>query len=314
MGRQLLLDVLARRARELGVRIAYEHDVRDLGELAGADLVVLADGARSRLRRSRADAFGTTERAGGDKHIWLGSSCPFPDFTFAFVETAAGWIWFHAYGFAGEASTVIVECTEPTWRRLGFDAMGDAASVAELSRIFARQLAGHPLRLRPDVSGASQWSTFTTVGNERWSAGNVTLLGDCAHTAHFSIGSGTRMAVEDASALSRAVAGRGPAELPAVLRRYEDERRPAVLDLQADADRSARWFEEVDRHIRRPPLEFGYALRMRRDPTAVDHSGAPPPSLRYGLHRATQWRLGRGARRVVAAGRQAVRDQRSLTA
>lgn len=303
MSRQRLIDLLTRRARELGARVEYGHDVVDASDLADADLVVLADGANSRQRRLREREFATTERTGTNKYLWLGSTKTFPDFTFAFEGTPAGWVWFHAYRFATDTSTVIVECQEQTWRGLGLDSLGDEAGVQELSRLFARHLDGHRLRLSPDASTAGAWGTFTTVRNERWHAGNLVLIGDSAHTAHFSIGSGTRMAFEDGAALARSVAGCQPADLPRALQRYQEERLPAVVALQRDADASAAWFEDVDRYIELPPLDFGHALRMRREP-------GPRSPLRHALHRATQWRAGRSARRWIAYVRRALRAGR----
>lgn len=235
--------------------------------------------------------------------MWLGTSMPLRDFTYAFERTTAGWIWCYGYRHAADAGTVIVECSAQTWAGLGFDTADAAATTETLSRIFAAHLEGHPLRCRPGEPGRGPWESFTTIRNERWSDGNLVLLGDAAHTAHFSIGSGTTMALADAAALGRALAGRGPDGLPAAVRAYEDERRPAVLALQEAAARSAGWFEAVDRHAQLPPLEFGLSLRLRRSGDAVD----APPALLRGLHRATQWRLGRGLRRAVARRRRGTR-------
>jgi anthraniloyl-CoA monooxygenase len=311
MSRRRLIDILVQRAQALGVRIEHEHEVADLSVASEADLVVLADGANSRLRRSRATSFGTVERLGRNKHIWLSARVPFADFTFAFEPTTAGWLWFHAYRFDPGASTVIVECAESTWSRLGFDSMSDEACLKELSRIFARHLDGAALEGRPDAPGVTQWATFPTVSNTQWSDRNVVLLGDCAHTAHFSIGSGTRMAIEDAAALARAVASCAPTGLGDALHGYQSSRLPAVVAVQREAERSAAWFENVDRHIRREPLAFGYALRTRRAQAAADDPQLLRSTLGYQLHRATQWRAGRTARRVVATIRRAARRRRT---
>jgi len=303
LGRHRLIDILVRRARSLGVRIEFEHDVADLAATSGADLVVLSDGANSRLRRSRAEDFGTQERAGRNKHIWLGARVPFPDFTFAFEKTEAGWLWFHAYRFARDASTVIVECTEDTWRRLGLDTMDDDTCRKELARIFARHLDG--AALEGGSEAGTSWATFSTMTNERWHADDAVLLGDCAHTSHFSIGSGTKLALQDAAALGTAVASTSPRDLPAALQRYQEARLPVVRALQRDAARSAAWFEHVDDNIALAPLAFGYALRTRRDAPEPVGSAPRRSSLDYRLHRATQWRVGRVARRAAAATRQA---------
>jgi anthraniloyl-CoA monooxygenase len=308
MSRRRLIDVLTTRAVQLGVDVRFEHDVDDLPS-GGADLVVLADGANSRLRRARAAAFGTTERLGGNRHIWLGSTEPFDDFTFAFERTAAGWIWCHAYRYQPDASTVIVECSRATWEALGFDAMDDDDCLAGLERIFARHLGGHRLRNRTDDQGGrSAWTAFPTVTNARWYDGPTVLIGDSAHTSHFSIGSGTRLAFEDAAALARALRRCPPAHLTGALQAYEDLRRPAVLAVQDAARCSAGWFEHVDQHMRLPDLEFGLSLRLRRTVPPgeeIDVSWTPAT-----LHRLTQWQLGRTARRVVSTSRRAVEQHR----
>ena len=308
LGRQRLIDVLTDRARASGAEVCFDSEVVDPAAVADHDLVVLADGAGSRIRRSRSDRFGTTESAGRNRHVWLGTSLAFEDFTYAFERTAAGWIWFYGYRHAPDAGTVIVECSAETWAGLGFDAADDAETTTALSRIFARHLAGHPLHVRPGAGGRSPWESFTTIRNDRWSDGHLVLLGDSAHTAHFSIGSGTTMALADAAALGRALDGRRAADLPAALRAYEDERRPAVLALQDAAARSAGWFERIDRHADLPPLEFGFALRMRRN---VDEAAPRSSALLHGLHRATQWRIGRSLRRTVARRRRAIRRRRA---
>jgi anthraniloyl-CoA monooxygenase len=305
MSRRHLIDILRQRASTLGVRIEFEHDVCDLSATSGADLVVLSDGANSRLRQSRVDRFGTVKHLGRNKHIWLGSRAPFSDFTFAFEATAAGWLWFHAYRYCADASTVIVECSEQTWSALGFDSMGDGECRRELSRIFARHLHGATLECRPDATGSTQWSTFATVSNARWYDENVVLLGDSAHATHFSIGSGTRMAFEDGSALGRAVASCLPSGLAAALQGYQDSRLPEVTALQREAQHSVAWFEDVDRNIAQPSLHFGYALRTRRTGAFTDDPKNRRASLGFRLHQATQWRAGRAARRVLSTGKRA---------
>jgi anthraniloyl-CoA monooxygenase len=309
MSRQRLIDVLTHRARELGVEVRFEQDVDDLVAERAADLVVLADGANSRLRRGRVAEFGTTEQSGRNKHIWLGSRAPFSDFTFAFERTAAGWIWFHGYRFGHDGSTVIVECSQSTWQALGFNEMDDATCRAELDRIFQRHLAGNRLENRPDALGRAEWTTFTTVHNAHWSCGSTVLAGDCAHTAHFSIGSGTRMAFEDAAALARALGSLAGGGLSTALEVYQRTRQPLVLALQEDAARSAGWFEHIDDHIRLDPLQFGYSLRMRR--TVRPGAEVARPPLAYGLHRLTQWQLGRSARRLLATGRHTTLRRRA---
>jgi anthraniloyl-CoA monooxygenase len=311
MSRQRLIDVLVDRARTLGVDVEFGQEVTDLARAATEyDVVVLADGAGSRLRRSWVDRFGTVERQGRNLHVWLNCPTALADFTYAFEQTPAGWVWFYGYPYARAASTVIVECAPETWAGLGLDVLDDAATTATLSRLFARHLAGSPLESRPDDAGRSPWAHFPMITNERWYAGNVVLLGDCAHTAHFSIGSGTKLALQDAAALGAAVATGSPSDLPAALQRYQDLRRPVVRSLQHDAARSAAWFERVDQNIHLDPVAFGYSLRRRREGPAPDDQ-RPRRSLDYGLHRATQWRIGRSARRRMAAIRRAARRRQA---
>jgi anthraniloyl-CoA monooxygenase len=312
MSRQRLIDVLVARARAMGVDVEFGHEVTDLGRAAAEhDLVVLADGAGSRLRRSWRDRFGTVEGTGRNMHLWLSCPMALADFTYAFEWTPAGWIWCYGYPYAPDASTVIVECSPQTWAGLGFDALDDAATMATLSGLFARHLAGRPLESRPDEAGRSPWARFPMITNEHWHAGNVVLLGDAAHTAHFSIGSGTKLALQDAAALGAAVAASSPGDLPADLQRYQDRRLPAVRALQRDAALSAAWFEDVDEHTRLDPVAFGYSLRTRREGPAPDGGQLRRSSLGYRVHRATQWRVGRAARRTMAATRHAARRRKA---
>ncbi|HEY4605898.1 MAG TPA: FAD-dependent monooxygenase [Blastococcus sp.] len=312
ISRQRLVDVLVDRARDLGAEVEFGREVTSLaGAAADHDLVVLADGAGSRLRRGWGERFGTGERAGRTLHVWLNCPLALGDFTYAFEQTPAGWIWFYGYPYGPQASTVIVECAPETWAGLGFDVLDDAATMTTLSRLFARHLDGHPLQSRPDPAGRSPWAHFPMITNERWHAGNVVLLGDCAHTSHFSIGSGTTLALQDAAALGTAVSSGFPGDLPAALQRYQDRRLPVVATLQRDAARSAGWFERVDRTIGLDPVGFGYSLRTRRESSVADGHEHRRPLLDYGLHRATQWRAGRAARRTAAATLRVARRRKA---
>ena len=171
-------------------------------QLPEGDLIVACDGVSSRLRQLYAGDFGTDIHVGRNKYIWLGTSKVFDKFTFAFVPTAAGWIWCHAYGFDVETSTFIVECSPETWSELGFDRLGEHETVALLEQIFASQLEGHCLHASDKANGASPWRSFRTLTNETWHRENIVLMGDAAHTTHFTIGSGTKLALEDAIALA----------------------------------------------------------------------------------------------------------------
>jgi 2-polyprenyl-6-methoxyphenol hydroxylase-like FAD-dependent oxidoreductase len=276
IGRRRLLDLLLERATRLGVRVRFETEVQHLSDLADADLIAVCDGANSRLRRGLREDFGAGCQTGSNRFIWLGTNKVFDEFTFAFVDTVAGWIWCHAYGFDGATSTFIVECSARTWSLLGFDRIGRAESLARLERLFASHLEGHPLL----ANGSSRWQSFRTITNERWQHGNVVLLGDAAHTTHFTIGSGTKLAFEDAIALANLQDGR---PLRSALEAYERERKAALRARQTDARFSARWFEDVPRYAELDPGRFFALMHERRSPLLP----RCPPRLYYGLHRAT---------------------------
>ncbi|WP_236240913.1 FAD-dependent monooxygenase, partial [Streptomyces sp. CC228A] len=200
IGRHRLLALLAERARALGVRLVYEQEVADADSplLRGADLVVAADGAGSRLRQSLAPRFGPQVRTGRNRYAWLGTTKVLDAFGFAFTETEHGWIWAYGYGFSGDRSTCVVECGPETWRGLGLDRLGADAALALLERHFAELLDGHPLIAGDEGGGAVRWRAFRTLTNRAWHHGNVVLLGDAAHTTHYSTGAGTTLALEDA--------------------------------------------------------------------------------------------------------------------
>ena len=198
-----------------------------------------------------------------NKFVWLGTSKVFDAFTFAFEETEHGWIWAHAYRFAPDASTFIVECSEETWRSFGFDTMSQDDSIAACERIFAKYLDGHPLQSNAShLVGSAAWLNFKRIKCERWSSGNVILLGDAAHTAHFSIGSGTKLALEDAIKLAE-VLNRDGLGLAAALDEYVAERNLEVLKLQNSARNSTEWFETLERYTHFEPLQFAYSLLTR---------------------------------------------------
>jgi 2-polyprenyl-6-methoxyphenol hydroxylase-like FAD-dependent oxidoreductase len=276
IARQRLLDLLLERALTLGVRVAFEREVADLSQLPDADLIVGCDGAGSRVRQLHCDAFGTKVAVGRNKYIWLGTSRVFDVFTFAFVETPAGWIWCHAYGFDDRTSTFIVECAPETWAGLGFDRLGEDDSLRLLEELFAAQLEGHPLRAK----GGALWLSFRTLTNERWHVGNAVLMGDAAHTTHFTIGSGTKLALGDAISLATSL---HEDEVQPALEAYERERRLALAPVQTDARFSARWFEQIPRWAHLDPARFFALLHERRSPL-LPHL---PPQLYYRLHQAT---------------------------
>jgi anthraniloyl-CoA monooxygenase len=258
--RTVLLDILARRAVEVGVDIRYQHDVADVGQLAGADLIVACDGANSRIRTTHAEAFGPSLESRECRYVWMGTSKQLGAFTFAFEQTEAGWFTLHAYPFDNETSTFIVECREETWRVAGLEGANEADTTAFCERLFARYLDGHALACNA-AHLASPWVTFVQVRNRSWHSGKIVLLGDAAHTAHFSIGSGTKLALEDAIALARAMSSEH--ELESAFQAYEAERTIEVLRLQNAARNSMEWFEHVDRYAALDPEQFAYSLLTR---------------------------------------------------
>lgn len=301
--RKQLLEVLQTRARQLGVQMRFEETVDDPAEI-DADVVVAADGHMSTLRSRRAEAFGTSITTGSNAYIWLGTSKEFKDFTFGCEPTDAGWLWYHGYQFARGASTVIVECAEATRRGLGLDALDDSAGVEVLADIFRRHLDGAPLLNRRPGQHPARWSYFPTLTNERWCDDRVVLVGDAAHTAHYSIGSGTRLALEDAIALGGALSTPG-LDTAAALRRYADERRPVVARWQAEAAASAAWFESMDQHLRHDPMDVAHALLRRRDAdAAAELRDADRSTWDYRLLRANQKPLLRRTRWLVGAARR----------
>ena len=264
IGRKRLLEILQNRARELGVVLHFEAECDPSDQKwRDYDLVIASDGANSRFRDANADAFGVDIDVRKNKFVWLGTSKGFDAFTFAFEETEHGWIWAHAYRFAPDCSTFIVECSEETWRGIGFDRIDQAESIAACEKLFAKYLDGHSLMSNAThLRGSAAWLNFRRIKCERWNSGNVILLGDAAHTAHFSIGSGTKLALEDAIKLAQ-VLNRPGLSLEAAMDEYVAERNLEVLKLQNSARNSTEWFETLDRYLHFEPLQFAYSLLTR---------------------------------------------------
>ena len=272
--RQQLLVILQARARELGVELRFEHTVRSLDECADADVIVASDGVASWVRDDRAADLGPDVDVRPNKFVWLGTTVPYTAFTFVFQPSDVGLFRVHAYRYSPTGSTFIVECTAATWRAAGLDRTDEDGTIAILERIFADHLGPHRL-----IKNRSIWRSFPTVRNRSWRSGNVVLVGDAAHTAHFSIGSGTKLAMEDSIALSDALVAQ-PDDVDAALAAYEARRRPEVLALQAAAQASLEWFEGTERYLGLPPAQLCYSLMTRslrvshasmqkRDPTLV---------------------------------------------
>jgi 2-polyprenyl-6-methoxyphenol hydroxylase-like FAD-dependent oxidoreductase len=225
----------------------------------------------------------------------------FKTFTFGFERTPAGWIWFHAYPFTAETSTFIVECTPETWTGLELDRLDARSGCARLETVFAAHLNGQPLVDQRAEIGGTGWLNFRRLTNQRWDHGNVVLLGDAAHTTHFAIGSGTKLAMQDAMALSDAVAGGD--DLAVALERYEHRRKAALAPLQRAAQASSEWFEHVPDYIDLPAKQFSYALSNRR---------GEYPLWRYLLHLGTQNRLARSILRRALSVRRSSRARRRM--
>jgi len=256
IARKRLLEILQRRARDLGVVPRFGAEVDDVTGL-DADLVVGADGVNSLVRRTYAAQLGERVAPQGCKYVWFGTDLVLDAFTFIFKQTSAGLVQVHAYPFDERTSTWIVECPEDTWRRLGLDAMDEAESVAACEALFADELAGRRL-----LSNRSLWTSFLLVRCDSWHHGNVVLIGDAAHTAHFSIGSGTKLAMEDAIALAQAFA-RHPGAIERALVDYELERQPVVERFQQAAGESAAYFARVERYAHMDPMPFAFNLLTR---------------------------------------------------
>jgi len=254
--RKALMQLLARRAEALGVEIQLQREIGSVADVGPADLIVAADGVASVLRDGMADRFGPQIDWRTNRFVWLGTTRPFPAFTFYFKPSPVGLWRTHAYQYAEGRSTFIVEAREKTWRASGLNENDEKGTVAYLEQLFKEELQGHPL-----LANRSIWRQFPTVKNARWHSGNVVLLGDAAHTAHFSVGSGTKLAMEDAIALAGALKER--TSIPEALAAYEAERRPAVESLQRAAQASLEWFESAERYQDMEPLQFAFNLLTR---------------------------------------------------
>ncbi|WP_370285824.1 bifunctional salicylyl-CoA 5-hydroxylase/oxidoreductase [Pseudooceanicola nanhaiensis] len=263
LGRKVMLMLLQDRCRELGIEMRFETEVEELDALkAEYDLVVAADGINSKTRTQYADAFKPEIDTRACKFVWLGTHAKFDDaFTFIFKKTPHGWVWAHAYQFDADTATFIVECAEDTWRAIGFDTMSQDESIAECERIFADHLDGNALISNAKHLRGSAWLNFNRVLCEKWHHENVVLLGDASATAHFSIGSGTKLALESAIALAELVSTKP--SLEEAFTAYQEERRLDVLRLQSAARNSTEWFEDVERYLHLDPVQFNYSLLTR---------------------------------------------------
>jgi anthraniloyl-CoA monooxygenase len=290
IGRKRLLRILQARAAELGVELRFETEFDDdLEAWRDYDLIVACDGVNSRIRTRYEDRFQVDIDTRANRFIWLGANKLFDAFNFIFEKTPAGLIWAHAYQFDDQQSTFIVECAPDTWRALGLDAMAPEEAIALCERIFARQLGGARLISNAaHLRGSAAWINFRRVLCGQWSFDNVVLLGDAAHTAHFSIGSGTKLALEDAIKLA-AVLDRPEAQtpdgLPAALADYQAERQVEVLKIQNSARNSTAWFETLDRYIDFDITQFTYALLTRSQRVSHENLRLRDPVWLEGVER-----------------------------
>ncbi|NHF72876.1 bifunctional salicylyl-CoA 5-hydroxylase/oxidoreductase [Paracoccus xiamenensis] len=264
IGRKQMLILLQERARELGVEMRFETEFGAASDYQkDYDLVVACDGINSRVRTEYADVFKPDVEMRETKFIWLGTHQKFDDaFTFIFEKTEHGWMWAHVYQFDDNTATFIVECQQDTWDRWGFEGMTKEQTVETCRKVFERHLGGHDLMSNAaHLRGSAVWMNFPRVICERWHHENIVLMGDAAATAHFSIGSGSRLAFESAITLANYL--HSEPSMEAAFERYQYERRLEVLRLQSAARNSLEWFEQVERYLDLDPVQFNYSLLTR---------------------------------------------------
>jgi 2-polyprenyl-6-methoxyphenol hydroxylase-like FAD-dependent oxidoreductase len=257
IGRLHLLQLLQERALAVGAELEFETAVPAPGDLADYDLIIASDGVNSAMRRGFEGDFDMSLSYLPNKFAWYGVEKPFDTLTQTFIETEYGPFNAHHYRYTPTMSTFLVECARETWEKAGFATMSEADSALKCAEIFADTLDGKPL-----VTNKSNWRNFPLLWNGRWSHLNMVLVGDALHTAHFSIGSGTRLALEDVIALVGALEEQ-PDDLRAALQGYEDARKPIVQKIVNAATSSARWYEDFADHMKLSPIEFGYAYMTR---------------------------------------------------
>jgi 2-polyprenyl-6-methoxyphenol hydroxylase-like FAD-dependent oxidoreductase len=256
IGRLELLTILQQRVRAAGVAPRYDTTIQSMDQLTGYDLIVAADGLNSLARRTFEAEFGASVSYSANKFAWYGTTKRFETLSQTFVETGLGAFNAHHYRYSPSMSTFLVECDPVTWQRYGFADKTIEESQAICQQVFASTLDGHRL-----VSNKSVWRNFPWIWNERWSSGNRVLIGDALHSAHFSIGSGTRLAIEDAIALAKAL--ETEQDISAALVRYQSERKPIVQKLVTAARTSADWYEEFSDHMKLGLMDFAYSYITR---------------------------------------------------
>jgi anthraniloyl-CoA monooxygenase len=307
MSRRRLLEILQERCGELGVTLNFRTEAPDVGELAASyDLVVAADGLNSPVRRRYADTFGPALDVRDCRYIWLGTSLVFDAFKFYVRETPYGVMQIHGYPYDATGSTFIVEMTSAVWRRAGFSdyadrdwapGESDEKSIALIRELFADVLDGHEV-----MANNSRWISFTTVRNEHWVHDNVVILGDAAHTAHFSIGSGTKLAMEDALALAACLHEEpaGPGSIGRALATYEEERKAVVLSTQRAAQASLEWFENLGQYVHQEPTQFAFNIMTRSRRVTYDNLRVRDPEF---VARCEAWYAAHVSESSVEPGR-----------
>jgi anthraniloyl-CoA monooxygenase len=314
IGRKRLLNILQARCEQLGVKLVFETQMTD-DDVQNADLIIASDGLNSAIRQKYAATYQPDVDLRDCRFVWLGTSKLFDAFTFAFEETEFGWFQAHAYRFDDNTSTFIVETPEHVWKAAGLDEMSKEDSIAFCEKLFARYLDGHALRSNAShLRGSSQWIRFPRVVNREWvhwktSADGkqtpVVLMGDAAHTAHFSIGSGTKLALEDSIELANSM-DTHPGDLRAALHHYTSVRSVDVLRIQNAARNSTEWFEHVDRYAQFEPEQFAYSLLTRSQ--RISHENLRERDAHY-LRGFESWlaqRAGVDANARTANGERAV--------
>ena len=302
IARKKLLNILQQRAIDLGVELRFCTDVGDLSDLdtlglGDADLIVAADGINSGIRRQFAGYFEPDLDARTARYVWFGTTFPFDAFTFYFVENEQGVFQAHCYRFDDELSTFIVECDEKSWRAAGFNRMDTPQTIAACEEMFAEWLNGHRLISNATHRASSPWMNFVRIRNTRWHHDNIVLIGDAAHSAHFSIGSGTKLAMEDAIVLARCLSE--TSEMSKALEIYQSERMTESLRLQNAARNSMEWFEHVKRYTHLPPEQFAYSLLTRSQRVSHENLRLRDSTYVAGVER---WFASRASVRRVVPG------------
>src|SRR5690625_146282 len=300
IGRKRLLQILRERCRELGVALHFRTEAPDVAELSAShDIVLAADGVNSAVRHRYADTFRPTQEVRECKYMWLATDKVFDAFTFDIRETPHGVMQLHGYPYDAYASTFIIEMHQDVWRAAGFDAFDDRTwapgesdekSIAVVTALFADVLDGHQV-----ITNNSRWINFATVRNETWRHGNVVLLGDAAHTAHFSIGSGTKLAMEDALALAACL--HEQPDVPTALEAYENERKPVVLSTQRAAQASLEWFENLRHYTHQDTEQFAFNIMTRSRRVTYDNLKVRDPEF---VARLDAWFARRGVNVEIA--------------